>query len=1101
MDVDATSILDIHTAPPAVVLTASMRSDTDSAAAAASAQLEWDMNDAAALAPDHVHIAKVQRAWERKPASPFARRRFKAGKIMKRMGGAHAPAGMFNVHIRQPAQTGILEGTPLKAVKKMRVGNGAAETASSIVSNWDGRGSPQNRRIVTRSSRGIEDLVALSEEEEGRGLSMDDMDVTALVADGALGSETHDDPNGTTVEIFDESGVKMDLASDDADDDEWTDESDAATDSEDVVDTPDRLDTTLQRDALRLDQEISTTARKESLGESDVDDDATEVDDEEESARGWQMLREELPEERRKEAKSLGIPLDEYLRRYSPSSQTSCSPEVKDRDTTNQRNYSGSVDATDRLSAALSTTQTMLPTGFVSPAVSRRRPISQVKAQNAGRRRTLPKDFAARQAAAQDDAQATSSEYDGNISEEQHDSPLEETCILTPQQAYIKQQRQTTSGQADSMESIERLPSPRSSPSSRAQHDSATARFSSPAPTIAGSHPRLPLRRSPRRQSSSPFKRKSILKSAQKPHLVAFTPIKRPERISVYESSSPLPFVPSGIAIGDVEPDRVARSSSAPPEEPQISPRRHEQPRISDDTALLEAFLKRASESKSGKRVSDTSKQETFERQVEGSVVAPALASSPIEHVAPKSKHVLGDLDPNSPSPRKTSATQRDALHDEQSELRLEHAQDPISDHPEEDELATETTHRPRTAASRKSGRTKKKPEILSASTYSGPAKISIRGRSDGVVLKQTEAQKVAIETRKNTQGNKKGAVMPLVRLKTLREEAEALAWRSPELGSELLEVEKPPGRRGIRWSETLVSFYAGEEPEISMMTEDPSLDPLSIQDDTMTGIETGVVTEAPPASETPSKPRMRRLKPSRTASTPVKPPFVAGPSPAAVDAEAEMASTKERKPKSSTSVKRQVSRIATPAKPRRISPAKSHNDDTVMADGEVPQAITASDVPSSVNDRTPATAKRSIPIPSSKSKTPVTRLPAPAAALPMAGKENNLIASPPKKRMTKTSAHAAAAPMKLGESDEPRSLAPAPKFDIKKTSNGRSGDDGASVISSPPKKSARVLPGRGVVGGNSLAVAVGIAEHDSQNGEMSLKSPAKKRPSRKLIS
>ncbi|KAM3416940.1 hypothetical protein BST61_g8527 [Cercospora zeina] len=1098
MDADATSILDIHTAPAAAVLTSPMRSDADSAAA--SAQLEWDMSDAAALAPNHVHIAKVQRAWERKPASPFARRRFKAGKIMKRMGGAHAPAGMFNVHIRRPARTGILEGTPLKAVKKMRIGSGASECASSIVSDWDGRGSPQNRRIVTRSGRGDGDLVALAEDEDGQGISIDDMDVTALVADGALESETHVEPNGTTVEIFDESGAKMDLADHDADADDWVDESDAATDSEDIDDTPDRTDTTLESDALHLDQEVSATAHDESPSESDVDDDATEVDDEEESARGWQMLREELPEERRKEAKSLGIPLDEYLQRYSPSSQTSSSPEVKHRDTRNQHNYSSSVHATDRLSEALSRPQTTLPTGFVSPAVSRRRPISQVKAQNAGRRRTLPKDFAARQAAAQNDVQATSSEYNGNIREEQHDSPREETCILTPEQAYIKQQRRTTFGQEDSMESTERPPTPKSSSSSHAQHDSAPARFSSPVPTIAGSHPRLPLRRSPRRQSSSPFKHKSILKSAHKPHLIAFTPIKRPEQNSTHERRSPLPFVPSGITVGDVEPDRVARSSSAPPEQPQISPRRHQQPRISDDTALLEAFLKRASESKSGKRVSDTARRESFERQVEGSVVPQALASSPIEQIARKSKDVLGDLDPNSPSPRKTSAILKDELPDELSELQLEHVQDPISDDPGEDELATQTTHRPRTAASRKSGRTKKKPETLSTSTYSGPAKISIKGINDGIVLKQTEPQRVAIETRKNTQGNKKGAVMPLVRLKSLREEAEALAKRSPELGSEIMEVERPSGRRGIKWSETLVSFYAGEEPEISVMTEDPSLDPLSTQDDTMTGIEPEAVTEAPPASATPSKPRMRRLKPSRTASTPVKPPYVAGP---AMNDEAETASTKGKKPKSSTSVKRQVSRIATPAKPTRTSSVNVPNDDTVVADDDTPQVIIVSNVPSSVNDRTTATAKRSIPTPSSRSKTSVTRLPAPAAALPMAGKENNFTASPPKKRMTKTSAHAAAAPMKLGQSGEPRSLAPAPKFDIKKASNGRSGDDGVSLISSPPKKSARILPGRGVAGGipHGIGVGVGVEDHDTHHGEMSLKSPAKKRSSRKMIS
>ncbi|GIZ44869.1 hypothetical protein CKM354_000805500 [Cercospora kikuchii] len=1090
MDADTTSIHDIHTGPADAMLASVTSSDDDSAAA--SAQLEWDMSDAAALAPNHVHIAKVQRAWERQPASPFARRRFKVGKIMKRTGSAsaHAPTDMFNVLIREPLRPHATEGTPLKAVKKMRV-EGTSGRTSSIVSNWDGRGSPQNRRIVTRSARGDEQLVALADEDED--LPTDDMDVTALVADNALEGETQNDPEGTTVEILDESGTKM-LASYDVDADEWIDESDDATDSEDIEQAPDQSEASLQQDR----NTPPTTGCEESSAECDVDDYATEVDDEEESAKGWQKLRDELPEERRKEAKSLGIPLDEYLRRFSPSSQSSCLPKSKEGDTTDLGERAGSIDATDSLSRALSEAQTALPPGFVSPAVARRRPISQVKAQNASRRRTLPKDFAARQAAIQDDAQVNSKYA---IPDEQHDSPQEDACVLTPEQAYIKQQRQTTFGQEDSMESTESLPTPTSSPSSRVPDDSATARFSSPVPSIAGSHPRLPLRRSPRRQSSSPFMRKSILKSTQKPHLIAFTPIKRSEQAALHGDSSPLPFVPSGIPIGDDNLERAARSSSAPPEEPQMSPRRHQQPRISDDTALLEAFLKRASESKSSKRVSETARRESFERQAEGSVVPQALASSPPVQVAPKSKDVLGDLDPNSPSPRKASTTLQDVVHDQQMK-----AEDAISDDHDDDELAAQTNQRRRPTASRKSGRTKKKPETLSASTYSGPAKISIKGRSEGIVLKQTEAHRLAMETRKNTQGNKKGAAMPLVRLKTLREEAEALAKRSPELGSDMMEIEKPTGRKGITWSETLVSFYQGDEPENSMMTEDASLDPLSSQDDTVTGLEAGAVAgavaEAPPASATPSKPRMRRLKPSRTASTPVKAKPVAGQSAMVMEGGTQTATVTDKKPKSSTSVKRQVSRIATPAKPKRSASSSVDDDDTVVVGDDTLQSIVPPDASSTVQDYPGAKLKRSIPTPASK-RTTGTRLPAPTATLPQSGKENNLIASPHKKRMTKTSTHAAAAPMKLGQSGEPRSLAAAPKFDIQKVSKCRAGIDGseASLIFSPPKKSARVLPGKEVARGIVLGVGVGVEDQDIKHGEMSLKSPAKKRTSRRMIS
>ncbi|KAI5362261.1 hypothetical protein Slin15195_G059120 [Septoria linicola] len=1069
--------------------------------AGATAQLEWGMEDAAGLAPSNVQIAKVQRAWERKPASPFSRRRFKVGKIMKRTGvgsvSAIAPAGMFNVHIREPhaAVTATTNGgTPVKAVKKMRVGSDAMDRAISIVRNWDGRGSPENRRIVTRSSLGQEGLVALAEGEDDQEAGLDDLDVTGLLAEPEHHIEPEEDPKGTTIEIFDETGTRVQDCMEGAvdDDDDWADEVESMSEVEAMPPaTVDSAESMLYPPFIPTDRPTP---------DEDFDDNATEVDDPEEAAAGWQRLRDELHEERRKEAKSLGIPFDEYLRRYSPKSLPST---LDSRNAQGGRppgihNYSAPATATERLSQAITSNTSALPMGFVSPVATRRRSINQVKAQNSSRRRTLPKDFAARYTAARASGTLTAQ----HESEEQYDSSDDERVTLTPEQVYIMRQRKTTFGLPD--ESIE-MPELSEVAESGAAADSAVDKFrpmkySSSVPSVSGPDSRLPSRRSPRRQSSSPFKRKSILKSTEKPHLVAFTPIKRSYLHAVHPPSSPLPFVPSGISIEDRDLDQPARSSSAPPEEPQITPRKQFQPRISDDTALLEAFLKRASENKNGKRLSDTARRESFERRSESSVVPQALAGSPLTLSAAPAKDVLGDLDPNSPSPHKASASASAIFHDEGPKLELDYIKDPIVDDLDEDELAAEASRPQRFSASRKSGRMKKKPETLAATAYSGPQRIAIKASSEGVVLKQTEAQKLANETKKNTKSNKTGAVSPLIRLKALRDEQETRAKRSPELGSDDMEVERPPGRRGIRWAETLTSFYEGEEPEVSMTVEEPSLDPLSTQDDTMTGLETGSGVSATPAIETPSKPKLRRMKPPRTASTPLKPTMPSEQSVRKGEPEPELETDSKTKPKSKMVPKRKVSRIATPAKPKRVAVSDGEDmDDTMMADDETLQLSKPSIAPAPGKKSVSTAGQNSIPTPAPKRST-MSKLPAPAQAVPSVGKENSITASPPKKRLTKTSAHAAA-PLRLGYGTEVKGMPPAPRFDIQKAAKSRPNDEGAmaGLISSPPKKATRVLPGKEVARGIVLGVGIGIDDEDIHHGEVSIRSPAKKRSTRRI--
>lgn len=1059
--------------------------------AGASAQLEWDMQAAAGLAPNNVQIAKVQRAFDRKPTSPFSRRRFKVGKIMKRTGPGStnaAPAGMFNVHIRDSAMKTAAGGsTPVKAVKKMRLENDTMDRAMSIVSNWDGRESPKNRRIATRSSLGQEALIALAEDDENQEGEMDELDVTGLVAENEGEVEGRNDPVGTTIEFFDESGAKLDTS---VDDDEWAD---ASVGSSDVDGESTAASTHLELPAA-IEGQIQIGA------EDDFDDTATEVDDPEDNARGWDRLRGELQDVRRAEAKSFGIPFDEYMKRFSPSSYTTEGSDSQEgRHQRPSPTCPAAENATAQLSEVLSNTSAALPDGFVSPVINRRRPISQVKMQNAGRRKTLPKDFAAQYAAARASEKARAA-ANGNKSQENEsqDSLDEATTPYTPEQTHIQQQRlMSREDPMDSIESVERRESSESHSAAGVVSSASASKLSSPIPSISGSHPRLPLRRSPRRQSSSPFKGKSILKSTAKHHLIAFTPIKLRTLPVAQSPISPLPFVPSGITIEDSRPEQPVRSSSAPPEEHQITLRKHYHPRISDDTALLEAFVKRASESKKRNSLSNTARRESFERQSESAVVPQALADSPGERVASGSKDVLGDLDPNSPSPRKANSAANLMLHDERRNLQLEYAKDPIKDDLGEDELATESSIPQRFGASRKSGRMRKKPESLLAGTNSRPAKISIKRSGEGVVLKQTEAARLATETRKNTNSNKSGAVLPLVRLQALRAEEEARASQNCELGSDVMEIERPVGRHGISWSETLVSFYEGVEPEVSMMADELSINLLSAQGDASTELETGPAALS--ANDTPT-PRLRRLKPSRTASTPgITPAKRTLPGALSLEkGEQELEVTADGAPKLSAkrSAKRKVSRIATPAKPKRAE--MEDRDGTVTAaDHETSQVTMPAISSRSSREEASRTVKNATA--ASKVKATASKLPAPATSNPMPEKENGLAASPPKKRMTKTSRHAAAAaPTKLNLSGDTTSLGRTPRFDIQRAAKSRPGDEGAmtGLISSPPKKvgSLRALPGREVARGLVLGAGVGVEDEDPHHhGEVSMRSPAKK--------
>ncbi|SMQ48967.1 unnamed protein product [Zymoseptoria tritici ST99CH_3D7] len=1038
--------------------------------AASSFAATWSSTDTAHLLPSNLPVAKVQRAWERKPQSPFSRRRVKVGKVWKRGGASSAAIGLGSTLASSSSSMFAFGGlsaaqqSPMRAVKKMRDAQGGA-----TVSGWERRGSPtRERRIVTRSNAVEQDLVELGDEGEGEPMAGEvDMQVEEELQEAEV----------LKVEIENEDGTVLELDGEEAEaqiqDENWDDESmteeevwDATlmhlaqvdgedTHEQDVVDTsvhnlPAAVSTQLQ--------EATTASRAET--DTQIEDSSYPVDASHET-------EQTTPE-------MVVSPSDVAAEPLMPEQKPALRPAM----------------------------QCALPEGFVSPVKGpQRRTINQVRLSNANRRRTLPVNFAAQNdsivasvtansedkivepgtmvepeqeisAEAPDEATVQESDSDSQntsmgMEEVMHDAEAGETSgdnehedehenewedIETEDQPVSEDLQAQITADAGFQEDS---PQPQNTDitdettqaptgSSQSATASPTRKSASPVAGTAGGHPLLAPRRASRRQSTSPMKPSNILPSAQRPHLVAFTPIKMPSYKAPASQTPDQSPVSQAMEIDDAAASMPVRSSSAPPEEPQMSPRRPKQPRISDDTALLQAFLHRAAESKTTKDVSTTAKRESIENRRDSGSVREALAS-PEDRVVPSD--VLADLDPNSPSPRKQSiaVNAAESSRPEKELIDLD-----------EDELAL---HSPTRKTFRKSGRVKKQAQILPASAHSAPNRISIRGATDGVVLKKSEAQELALTTRTNTRKNKSGAVLPPMRLRSMA--AEGLMGKTDTLDVEM-DIEHPPGRRTVKWSETLVAFQEGaNEPEISVLSDE-----LGNED----GVDTEMVgvPTAPAPADTPSKPRLRRLKPPRT---------TASSAAAAKSSEAEVASL-PAEPKPKPRIQKRSSRIATPAKLKGAANSLLHLDsiepDVVAPAEPKPQQAAASKGPVS-RRKTTTTAPSKLRAPTPTSQTSLS------ASIAPVGKENSLIASPPKKRSgaaAKSNATAAGLPSM-------KSLPPKLDFGSK---NGNAGE--MLGLSTPAKKKTVVrtvfTPQESLVSGKDESMSI-----------PGMGSPAKKRTRR----
>ena len=231
---------------------------------------------------------------------------------------------------------------------------------------------------------------------------------------------------------------------------------------------------------------------------------------------------------------------------------------------------------------------------------------------------------------------------------------------------------------------------------------------------------------------------------------------------------------------------------------------------VDDDTAILKSFLSRAAASKA-ERSANITRRESRENRRDSDIVRHALASP---------RKALEEKDPNSPSKVDSEIT-FDTTETPVLNPEIEESASPTPEQREAEDTTDSKTGR----GSRRSSRAKKSRLPAPASTTQAQTsnKIAIR-RADGtdpVVLKKTDAQELALITKNNTRKNKQGAFM--VSLRLLKIQAEAILSPSTPLDDETPR-EPVPGRKGIRWDETLAYYQEHADTVAAQQAEAESL-------------------------------------------------------------------------------------------------------------------------------------------------------------------------------------------------------------------------------------------------------------------------------------
>lgn len=185
----------------------------------------------------------------------------------------------------------------------------------------------------------------------------------------------------------------------------------------------------------------------------------------------------------------------------------------------------------------------------------------------------------------------------------------------------------------------------------------------------------------------------------------------------------------------------------------------------------------------------------------------------------PRSRRVLEELDANSPNP---------------SPQKVQAASPCKADEPSGSPLRKETTKKDRkqtgndqqqsgSPTTRRSTRTRT-PRNPPRTTTTIPLSLRRAKGTEFVFLQRTEAQELALVTRKNTRQNKGDSVLPKYALKALARKQDSNEGPLRPDGSSTSAYKKGDARKTVCWNDVrLVEFEDGEEPQSAPSSPKPS--------------------------------------------------------------------------------------------------------------------------------------------------------------------------------------------------------------------------------------------------------------------------------------
>lgn len=216
-----------------------------------------------------------------------------------------------------------------------------------------------------------------------------------------------------------------------------------------------------------------------------------------------------------------------------------------------------------------------------------------------------------------------------------------------------------------------------------------------------------------------------------------------------------------------------------------------------EDAELLNDFLSKAKAKRAAKAALMDSQEGTTEP-------SSSPEESPEEALTPRSRRVLEDLDANSPSPVKAQASpiKTDTLVFDDAQ------EDAVSKEVQDDEPA------PASPACRRSTRVKA-PAVNPLAVRNTIALRRAKG-NEFVFLQRTEAQQVALATKKNTRSNRGDAVMPKYVLQAMAEQENEELATVPER-SDRKTSGRRPASKNVTWNDDrLVEFEDNNQiPEL----------------------------------------------------------------------------------------------------------------------------------------------------------------------------------------------------------------------------------------------------------------------------------------------